>query len=853
MNIHVSNYVENNQQEDDQNYDSESSVYEDCLEEFNPCCITSTRGDEGVPESENRVLQLSAILVRARQSLCPGSVVSYHGMEDEEDKDPRPSVSPLTWLTDDGEDELETLINKEQDIYYDCTGLPSFTGDEKEEGNAKLSLNVTVKMKDQNLPFREAVSVLEPIPNYQKDQTKQTYRTDEEPTQWCHPSLFTSVHEDEMDEHPKSNILPPACTAGVTDTESNELGASNSFLKLTAGKQGGHCKEHLSPLYLNQLYDDRDKHPRRTMVSKSESREKHQDLERPNGHFEPSPRHETDEQSAKHPTPFSTERTFILQSNVTPCQLLPVFPTKSEATEYDTIHFSTSFFSETRSADLTLLLGERDLESLQRGCNQSMGFRDDTSSLMDEKKYHIPANNNALVSSVERRDVENNKGNHVSSTSFFHAATVNSNSKATELAKDSLVKLTNSSPELCGMHDDLQPLNISATISDLKAECLAEDHVFSHRLHLKPDKANVSLSVEKPILTTAKQMINFDLQKANDTTKPIVNGHLALHAKPSVFPMSHGNPCSSKRLSSTKAPVKVSDSSTAPLLRFNKCLPPGTSMYSSSGIKSLPSTSSYWHRPTAKDNNTIDHRGRVNQRNELLSDIVSHTYKDDNRHYNVKAKPNSLLGTEKVNNDPNLKDDEKDEDRNPCLPPCQHPVSRRVSTVWFPTPSSTLSTKASQHKSKNLNPCGFNPKILYFGEELHDNISKLMPPPKTGGKAHERENRRRPYSEVGAATSKSITADLKPPIFFTKQHHMVNGYEADDEGENTSKIKSEKIDSTQSKSNITKDLSSEMKSGSFLQIPVSAIYQESMLGYGSGPSRSSTSGHTFKEKEPLQP
>ncbi|XP_062387107.1 uncharacterized protein LOC134076117 [Sardina pilchardus] len=519
MNIHVSNNVEDDQQEDDQHYDSDSSVYEDCLEEFTSCCITSTTEDEGITESENRVLQLSPMFARAQQSLCPGSYVSNHEMEDEDDTAPGPSASSLTWLTDDEEDELETPVNEEQDIYYGCRGLPFFTGDEK-----------------------------------------------------------------------------------------------------------------------------------------------HWDLELPNGHFEPSPRHGSDEQSAKHPTSFSTEHTFILQSDI-------------------------------------------DLESPQRSCNhESMGFsRDDTFSFTDEKKHHIPGNNYALApSSVERPDVESNKGNHVSSTSFFHAATVNSDSRATEFAKDSFVKSTNSSPALCGMHDDHQPLNISGS-SDLKT----------------PDKANLSLSVEKPILTTAKQMI------------------------------------------------------------------------------SLPSTSGHWHRPTAKDNNPIDHRGRDNQRNELLSDIASHTY-----------------------NDAILKDDEEDEDRNHCLPLCQRPVSRRVSTVWFPTPTSILSTKASQQNGENLNPSGFNPTILYFGEHLHDDISKLMPPPppKTGGKAHGRGGRRRPHSEVGVATGKSIAADS---IFFTKQQHMmVNGYDADDEGENTSKIKRDKMDSIQSKSNMTKDQSSEMKAGSFSQRPV---------------------------------
>lgn len=108
MNIHVSNSIEEHQQEDDQNYDSDSSVYEDCLEEFFFSCETATSGDEGVPESDHTVLQLSYILTRAQECDVPNTE-SNNWMEDEEDKD-LDRVSPSAWLTAEEEDEQEIMV-----------------------------------------------------------------------------------------------------------------------------------------------------------------------------------------------------------------------------------------------------------------------------------------------------------------------------------------------------------------------------------------------------------------------------------------------------------------------------------------------------------------------------------------------------------------------------------------------------------------------------------------------------------------------------------------------------------------------------------------------------------------------
>lgn len=728
--------------------------------------------------------------------------------------------------------------SKEQDIGYDCTGLPLFNGDEKDKGKAKSSLDVTFKWKDEDIQFREAISVLRPVPSNQKDKTTEIRKTAEH-THWSCPP------EGEVDEHPKYDF---ACTAGVAALENiKDLAASTSSVNFSKNEDG-HCKENLAPLQFDQQYDAWNQHAYENMASNTKNREKHPDMELFSGHSEPSTSDKTDKQNAKHLTLLPTDNTCILQSHGRPYQLPAVFQTKSEETDCDAMNFSTSFSSEMRSADVMLLNGERDLGfQHSRNNHESKCFsEDDTLFLMGKKKYHIPVDNCALVPSGERSDGKNtNKGNHVSFPAL-HAATTDSAWRATEPVDHSLLKPCSSSV-LYGMHKDLQSLNRSATSSALEAE--AEDHDFSGRLNLRPELTNRSLETNIGLLTTPKPKMCFNLQQANDMGKSAVSGQIAPHA-PS--PLTNGTG-SSIRLGSLKVP----DSSTDTLLRFSKCLPPQISECSSSGVnanKSLHTPSSYWQRPTTKAEKIIfDHDGRNNQRQELLSDNVSHHSNTDDNHYpTVKANP--LLRSEKVNSGTVSNYDENEVNNYYCLPPCRHPISRRVSTIWFPTPIPTLSTKVSQYNSKNQNPSGFNPTILYFGEELRDDIPKLMPPPKTVGRAHERETRRRPYTEIGAATRVSEKLNFTSQILPTKQHCMaINGYEADNEGENTLKIKREKMDSIQTKSCIaqTKKLATEMGPGLFSQRPVSAVCQESMTGHTSSVSKANTSSKSLPKTHKL--
>lgn len=105
MNIHVSmDSVEDHQQEDDLSCDSDSSVYEECLEEFFHSCESSASGDESVPESEHTVFQFSPKLTWVQQSDA-----SDNGMEDE-DKNSDLSVSPSAWLTAEEEDKQEIMV-----------------------------------------------------------------------------------------------------------------------------------------------------------------------------------------------------------------------------------------------------------------------------------------------------------------------------------------------------------------------------------------------------------------------------------------------------------------------------------------------------------------------------------------------------------------------------------------------------------------------------------------------------------------------------------------------------------------------------------------------------------------------